>query len=277
MTLPLPVIDSVQLVVDVVAERANGVNAAFFNSIEAEWCQRVQQYIDLAGTPPTVAIWPAIHARKKSFLTLYLKPAIDSTQGNMLRNMRQHDLQVCPACGELGHPNTLDHFLPKDTYPHLCITPVNLFPMCDACQLAKGTKVGDAGSPRFFIHPYFDTFVAEQVIYLQIHAPFHAPTFTINIVDGLDPLCNSLIRSHIRELKIDERYVSYFRNQHRRLLRLVSKMRETGQNVLQTLTTFKEGATEPSLNTWEHVFYAAVINNPEMIDYLTNDALPPYL
>lgn len=277
MKLPIPTIDSVQLVIDVVAERANGVNAAFFNGIQQEWCQRVQQYIDSSGSPPTVTTWTSALARKTTFLNLYLAPAEHSVQGQMLRNMREHDLTVCPACGELGRPNTLDHYLPKDIYPQFCVTPVNLFPMCDACQLAKGTKVGDVQSPRFFVHPYFDAFVAEQVMRLEIHAPFDAPTFDLGIVDNLDQSNARLIRHHMRELEIGRRYASFFRNQHRRLLRLVGAMRVAGQDVQQTLTTFKHGTTEPSLNAWEHVFYSAVIDQPDLIDYLSNGQLPQYL
>ena len=277
MKLPMPTVDSVRLVKDLVAERANGVNAAFFNGIRQEWCQRVQQYIDAGGSPPTVTTWAAVQAKKNTFLNLYLTPAEDSVQGRMLRNMRLHDLTVCPACGELGRPNTLDHFLPKDRYPHFGVTPINLFPMCDACQLAKGTKVGDVQSPRFFIHPYFDAFVAEQVVRLEIYPPYDAPAFALGIVDGLDPASAHLVRSHMRELEIERRYASFFRNQHRRLLRLVGAMRKVNQDVRQTLATFKHGATEPSLNTWEHVFYAAVLDNPNLIDYLTNDQLPQYL
>ena len=224
-----------------------------------------------------VTTWAAVQAKKTSFLNLYLAPAENSVQGRMLRAMREHDLTVCPACGELGRPNTLDHYLPKNLYPHFCVTPVNLFPMCDACQLAKGVKVGDAQTPRFFIHPYFDAFVAEQVLRLEIYPPFDAPSFALRIVDDLDPPEARLVRTHIRELEIERRYSSFFRNQHRRLLRLVGAMRVAGQDVQQTLTTFKLGVTEPSLNAWEHVFYASVINNPDLIDYLTNAQLPQYL
>jgi hypothetical protein len=113
----MPAVDSLQLVTAVVAERANGVNASFFNGIEQEWRQRVQQYIDAAGSPAMVTTWAAAQARKTSFLSLYLAPAENSVQGRMLSAMRQHELTVCPACGELGRPNTLDHYLPKSLYP----------------------------------------------------------------------------------------------------------------------------------------------------------------
>ena len=277
MPLSLPTVDSIQLASDVVAERANGVNAAFFNGIQQEWCLRIKQYIDAGGSPPAVSTWTAIQVKKKSFLNLYASPAANSAQGQMLQAMRKHDLTICPSCGEPGRPNTLDHYLPKDIYPHFCVTPVNLFPMCDACQLAKGTKVGNVQSPRFFIHPYFDTFIAEQVLRLDIYAPYDTPTFTLRIAEGLDPISEHLLQCHVRELEIERRYSSFFRNQHRRLLRLVGAMRKAGQDVEQTLTTFTQGATEPSLNSWDHVFYSSVIGNPALINYLTNAQLPQYL
>lgn len=277
MTLSLPTVDCVQLASDVVAERADGVNAAFFNDIQQEWCLRIQQYIDAAGSPPAVSTSTAIQVKKKSFLNLYASPAANSAQGQMLQTMRKHDLTICPSCGELGRPNTLDHYLPKDIYPHFCVTPVNLFPMCDACQLEKGTKVGNVQSPRFFIHPHFDTFIAEQVLRLDIYAPYDTPTFALRIVEGLDPISEHLLQCHVRELEIERRYASFFRNQHRRLLRLVGAMRKAGQDVEQTLTTFTQGATEPSLNSWDHVFYSSVIGNPALINYLTNAQLPEYL
>jgi hypothetical protein len=86
-----------------------------------------------------------------------------------------------------------------------------------------------------------------------------------------------LIRNHVRELQIERRYASFFRNQHRRLLRLVGAMRSASLDVVQTLTTFKHGATEPSINAWDHVFYAEVVQNPNLIDYLTNGELPQNL
>lgn len=277
MKLPMPVFDNVQLVRDVVAERAGGVNAAFFKGIENEWAERVQQYIDHTGAPPAVGTWTAIEFKAKSFLNLYLSPANHSVQLPILKAMREHDLSVCPACGELGRPNTLDHYLPKGTYPHFCLTPVNLFPMCDACQLAKGVKVGNAESPRFFVHPYFDAFVDEQVLRLEIRPPFDAPSFTLGITPGLDVEQAKLIRAHIRELEIERRYATFFRNQYRRLLRLVNSMRASGQNVEQTLATFKEGVADPSRNTWEYVFYAAVLDSPAHLYYLANEPLPQYL
>ncbi len=277
MKLPMPAADNVQLVTEIVAERANGVNATFFKGIKDEWRERVRQYIEAAGLPPTVTTWAAIQPRTTSFLNLYLSPAENSVQRPLLKSMRDNDLSICPACGESGRPNTLDHYLPKQLYPHFSVTPVNLFPMCDACQNAKLDKVGNAQTPRFFIHPYFDTFVAAQVLHLEIQAPFNAPTFTLGVVEGLSPSETNLVRTHLRELGIEKRYAKFFRNEHRRLLRSVDRLRTTGQDVQQALASFRYRAEEPSLNAWEHVFYGAVLDNPDFIDYLTNAELPSYL
>ena len=147
MHLPAPTACSLQLVNDIVAERQHGRNAEFFSSIKEDWIERVRQYLDAEGAPNIVQEWSDIKDRKGSFLNLYLAPAENSTQGAILAKLRGHDLVSCPACGEPGRPNTLDHYLPKGKYPHFCITPHNLFPMCDACQGLKLDKTGDISDP----------------------------------------------------------------------------------------------------------------------------------
>ncbi|WP_457662049.1 hypothetical protein [Sinorhizobium medicae] len=166
-----PAIDSVALIDEVVAERQNGINKDFFNEMAIEWRQRVRAYLDNQGSPVMVEKWAAVELRKGTLLNLYKHPADGSAQGNALAQLRAHNLTICPACGEAGRPNTLDHFLPKGAYPHFAIVPHNLFPMCDACQGAKLEKTGDAEDPKFFIHPYYDRFSAPKLVSLTISPP----------------------------------------------------------------------------------------------------------
>jgi hypothetical protein len=276
MPLPAPTICSLKLVDDLVAERQNGINADFFAGIAADWRVRVQAYADARGSPALVQTWPEIAHKKGSFLNLYVSPAEGSSQGGMLQALRKHGLILCPACGEAGKPNTLDHYLPKGKYPHFCVTPLNLFPMCDACQAQKLEKTGDANDARFFLHPYFDVFIAEQVIAITIHPPFDAPTFDLLPASGLTPDQTKLVARHVRELAITQRYAHFFRGQHRRLLRLVQRMRVSGQDVVDTLETFRSGVEYPSKNGWEHVFYTAVLGTPDFVTYLREGQLPAY-
>lgn len=276
MLLPKPATCSLQLVDDVVAERQDGRNAGFFAGIAKEWRNRVQKYIDGKGSPEVVQTWPDIEHKKNSLLNLYLSPEKGSVQSNILAKMRCHSLNLCPACGESGRPNTLDHYLPKGKYPHFCLTPLNLFPMCDACQMIKKEKTGDAADPRFFIHPYFDVFVANQVLELSINPPFDAPTFDLGPVAGLSVQQHALVSRHLKELGIVPRYAHFFQNQHQRLLRLVQRLRESNLDVKTNLDIFRDMAAVPTKNSWDHVFYSAVLSNADMLDYLSNEDLPSF-
>jgi 5-methylcytosine-specific restriction endonuclease McrA len=277
MLLPRPEVDSVTLLDEVIEERQNGINARYFNGIAAEWRQRVRDYERFSGSPEHVPRWAAIEARRNTFLNLYASSE-GSAQGDVIARMRdEHELLNCPACGELGSPYTLDHYLPKGLYPHFCITPLNLFPMCDACQARKGSKTGDANSPRFFIHPYFDVFVGEQVLELTFLPPFDKPGFSLGCRAGLSADQARLVQSHIRELELEKRYRRYFKGQHRRLLKLVSKLKKSDQDVLVSLEGFRDSCAVSGANVWDHVFFAAVLANEGLMAYLRGNQLPAYL
>lgn len=277
MLLAKPTTCSLQLVDDVIAERQNGKNASFFNGIAIEWRDRVQAFIDAGGSPEIVQAWPHIEEKKNTLLNLYLSPACGSVQGSMLATMRAHSLSLCPACGEAGAPNTLDHYLPKGKYPHFCITPLNLFPMCDACQTAKKEKTMDKNDDRIFIHPYFDIFVADQVLSLSISPPFNTPVFDFVPVPELSIYQQGLVSRHIQELGIVSRYTHFFLNQHMRLLRLTQSLRDSGLDVVQNLTSFRSSAALPTKNAWEYVFYDAVLSNADMLEYLREHKLPSFV
>lgn len=277
MPLPLPGTDCLALIDAVVAERTKEPNKSFFQLIAAEWKVRVGVYIAHGGSPAQVQTWPAAEAKGGAFKNLYSHPAEGSVQGAMLEALRDHDLDICPACGSPTPPETLDHYLPKGRYPQFAITPVNLTPMCDPCQRRKKEKTGNAVSPRFFIHPYFDAFSLPQILQLEVAAPFATPTFSLTPHPDLTVEETALVTTHMRELQVARRYVRFFRNEHRRLLRNVSKMRSTGLVVVDNIAAWQEGHAHPTTNSWHHLFYDAVTRNTPLVDYLTNGDLPAFL
>ena len=276
--LKLPAVDDNEFVDAVVDERQAGRNAAYFNGIHSDWKVRVQSYVAAKGNPEVVKPWPGVAPHKKIFQNLYLSPQEDSVQKPILDALRSRTLQLCPACGEDGTPNTLDHYLPKETYPEFSITPANLFPMCDVCQGEKGTKTVNAGNERLFLHPYFDQFADEQVVALVIGRPFDAPTtIAIEPHPGLDAAQSALVSRHLEELDIARRYHRFFRNEYLRLLRLVQRTREQGQDVRQNLELFRDYALSKSTNAWQHVLYAGVLADAELMAYLETGQLPDFL
>lgn len=273
MTLDRPPVCSVTLLANVVAERQAGVNAALFTGWAAEWRQRVETYLQNGGSPDQVPTWPQIAPHAGTFQRLYTHARPGSAQRAVLDQLRDHGLDLCPACGEAGVPQTLDHYLPKGKYPEFSIEPANLFPMCDACQSAKKEKTGTVAG-RYFIHPYFDTFSRPQIVNLSITPPYESPGFLLAPHPELTDVEVVLVGTHLRELDIHERYVVFFRNEHRRLLRNVSRMRANGQDVIQSLGGFMAGFADPTPNSWQYVFYDGVLGNPDLRRYLTAEQLP---
>lgn len=276
--LPLPENCSLALMDSIVAERANGRNADYFAGISAEWRRRIENYIVEAGNPETVPNWPDIHVHRTRFHTLYKSPQEHHSQYPILKGLRDRRYQFCPSCGEEGSPSTIDHYLPKENYPHFSVTPVNLTPMCDACQTAKGEETLDDYGRRIFLHPYFDEFLNSQVVRLTIGRPFRAPEdFALEPVEGLDPASAGLVRRHIRGLNMDERYGAFFRDEYLRLLRLSQEARDEGLDIAQDIPTFLRLYRKKAVNLWPHIFYTAVAADDELIEYLRNGELPENL
>lgn len=276
--LPLPGTCSLALMDAVVAERANGRNAEYFSGISAEWRHRIENYIVEAGNPETVPTWPAIHDHRTQFHTLYNTPQEHHSQYPILKGLRDRRYQFCPSCGEEGSPSTIDHYLPKENYPHFSVTPVNLTPMCDACQTAKGEETLDENGRRIFLHPYFDEFLNAQVVRLTIGRPFSAPEdFALEPVEGLDPDVAGLVRRHIRGLHMDERYGAFFRDEYIRLLRLSQEARDENLDIAEDIPTFLRLYRKKAVNLWPHIFYTAVAADDELIEYLRNGDLPENL
>lgn len=277
MRLTKPDFCSMQMLDKAIQERQNGINRAYFNSISAEWRSRVSVYVTHGGTPNLVPTWPEIEAHKVKFLNLYDSPAEESSQGIMLKSLRdEHLLRICPACGNIGFPTTLDHYLPKAKYPHFSITPANLSPMCTKCQGLKGEKTGNKNEPQFFIHPYFHKFTEFQILTLKISPPFNQPSFILSPHPRWTGWRLKLITSHMRELEIEKRYVNFFKAENIRLIRHSSIRRRKGQDVFDAIESKCEELEYPTKNSWEYIFYLSVLENEEFINYLSNEELPEY-
>lgn len=276
--LPLPQPCSLALVDTLVAERAGGPNAGYFNGLAAEWRERVEQYLSERGNPQSIPAWPEIMAHRKRFITLYNSPGENSSQRAVLNGLRERKLQFCPSCGEEGAPNTLDHYLPKQAFPHFAVTPANLIPMCDTCQLIKGAATLDDDGNRIFLHPYYDDFLMSQVVRLVIGHPYEAPEdFVLEADLELPDYLRALVQRHIDGLELQRRYGAFFRDQYINLLRLTQEVRAVGRDIRDDIPTFKRLHELKAVNLWPHIFYAAVTDDDDLLEYLGTGDLPEFL
>ena len=206
--LESPSTDDALFIDSLVAQNQTGENAAYFLQIKDVWKARVQAYIAANGDPSLLKPWPEIAKTRNIFESLYSsQPLVNSAQKPILDSLRTKKLQFCPACGEDGTPNTLDHYLPKNKYPEFAVTSRNLFPMCDICQGKKGSKTVNAADKRLFVHPYFDDFAELSVVRLVIGRPLESPnSFSIEPHPDLTAEQLALISRHLEELGISSRY-----------------------------------------------------------------------
>ncbi len=276
--LPLPETCSLELADAILNERAKGRNADYFKNIYEEWRKRIEVYLADHGNPETVPRWPAINENSTPLLTLYKAPKQQNSQYPVLKSIRNGKLQFCPSCGEEGSPRTIDHYLPKEIYPHFCVTPANLTPMCDACQTAKGTKTLDKHGRRIFLHPYFDDFLTSQVVRLIVGRPFNAPEdFELVPIDDLEPAQAALVWRHIDGLNMQERYGAFFRDEYIRLLHLSQEARDQGLDIVDDIPVFLRLHRKKALNLWPYIFYTAVMADNELLDYLRKGDLPEHI
>jgi hypothetical protein len=64
------------------------------------------------------------------------------------------DDDTCPYCGQRT-AETVDHYVPQESFSALNVTPTNLVPACFDCNRLKGKYKPDANDPAI-LHPYFD-------------------------------------------------------------------------------------------------------------------------
>lgn len=274
--------DSVDIVRLTIEER--GRYRAFYEKIKDDLLERVRVYADVGGDPAQLEAFSISEytedeeeakARKKSLIGLY-EPIKGKYPYEQLEKLRKKNgLVICPSCGELGRPRTLDHYLPKDKFPELSFTLVNLTPMCDWCQGEKGAKYIDNGK-KIFIHPYFDN-VNEPLIQLRFSPPYITPLVAVETVDDLQADMDALVKRHLAGVDFSNRYLEYFRTAYLSVLRAAQACRSNGAGGVRkgiVLLSIIENAKGP--NSWDAILYRSVLADNALMDYLENGSLPEY-
>jgi hypothetical protein len=279
LNIPQLVPDEDAFIDSVVEQRTVEPNKTYFNNYAGNWKLRVSEYLDNLGNPENIIDSTITTISDKNrFINLYGSKDDNYIQKPIIDSLRERELQFCPSCGEDGTPNTLDHYLPKKPYPEFSILSKNLFPMCDICQGEKGVKTVDDNGDKIFIHPYYDGFAENQIIELKISVPYQSPTnFKIEAVSGLSIDQQSLVNRHITELNLQQRYSKYFKNQYMRLLKLVSGIRGRNANVKDSIINFHDMEQMKATNSWGHIFYAGVLADNDLLEYLETGKLPDFL
>jgi hypothetical protein len=101
---------------------------------------------------------------KDDLLTLYSYQSsiIVAVRENIRKLQIRTIITTCQNC-TIDTANTLDHLLPKSTYPEFVVNPRNLFPCCSTCNSYKLDSIA-VNSEQKFLNLYLDELPNNQYL-----------------------------------------------------------------------------------------------------------------
>jgi 5-methylcytosine-specific restriction endonuclease McrA len=165
----------------------------------------------------------------------------------------------CPLCGR-GTVYTLDHHLPKTTYPDLSITPLNLVPSCQDCNKNK-TQTAPTTAAEETLHPYFDNI--DDEVWLQARMIEDAPASIFFFVApplSWSATMVSRVRNHFKIYRLGELYASVAAEElsNIRGSLITLRTRSGDQSVRGYLSSIVSSYRLRRRNTWQAAAYSAM-------------------
>jgi hypothetical protein len=204
--LPEPGIDAL-IQFDKIANEKRGQVSARLGRLRKRIASAYATYIANTTALHTITSAGITGVREKALLHAYSSPTATMrlTRDELLYPDLE-DFDECPYCG-INDPKTLDHYLPKESYPEFAVYPPNLIPICHVCNSHyKGTQFLDNGA-RLFLHSYFDKFPdfdffgVQVTIKQEIHLHFASRN------DPANPDFSVLFGKHFAKLGLEERFI----------------------------------------------------------------------
>jgi 5-methylcytosine-specific restriction endonuclease McrA len=127
--------------------------------------QRSAIYADLAASAALYLLEDddCVHVTGTELSDLYSRVLRDGGERAAYDRIRQAARYGrCALCAQRD-AKTLDHYLPRESFPEFAILPINLVPCCYECNNAKGTHSPTGYDDQFF-HPYFDNWDDFQIL-----------------------------------------------------------------------------------------------------------------
>ncbi|WP_157531406.1 MULTISPECIES: HNH endonuclease [unclassified Kitasatospora] len=165
----------------------------------------------------------------------------------------------CPFCGH-GIVRQLDHYLPKASYPALCVTPLNLIPVCKDCNEIKKSFVATS-IESLLIHPYYDRIDDVRWLNARVqHATEPTLEFFVEPPGTWDQIITERVEHHFERFELGRVFGTQAN-------RLVSDILYGVKNLLWAagsdavhayLLGEAETRFESRINGWEGVTFAAL-------------------
>ncbi|PTR35369.1 hypothetical protein C8J98_101634 [Luteibacter sp. OK325] len=179
---------------------------------------------------------------------------------------------VCPVCGSACSA-TVDHFLPKSSWPAFAFFSPNLIPACDQCNRKKGEIYSGTSPDERTIHPYFDSFLNQRLAIIQFIPPYSIPVLRLIPHPSLTDATLTTVEWHLENVvrktsicaTLGERWTNMARDPKIVLegLKYGATMHDALKGKLESLDS-----TYGTPNNWESMLVAGILDDPQAIQYL---------
>lgn len=173
---------------------------------------------------------------------------------------------ICPLCNQRT-VTTLDHVLPKTSYPIFAVTPFNLIPACADCNKIKDTYQ-PSRSEEEIIHPYYDDISNNQYLYASVRQ--ETPPSIIFYINLSEPpiIIEKRLQKHFSLFELNELYTSNAAEELSNISYRLSKLFDTGgrESVIEYLKDEFESRYENNKNSWQTAMYKTLYENDWFCD-----------
>ncbi|MEV6314275.1 hypothetical protein [Streptomyces sp. NPDC051776] len=174
---------------------------------------------------------------------------------------------LCALCGH-GAADTLDHQMPKDSFPLLSVVPVNLVPACSRCNHQKREQAPTYAGDQT-LHPYFDGDVHDHLwLFARITGPPKPSViFYVDPPADMPPTFAARARHHFAALDLSGLYNSQIGNELRSLGMSLAKhplLPAELRGHLQETAEIK--AAVEGRNSWKAALYRGLVDSTWYVD-----------
>jgi hypothetical protein len=179
------------------------------------------------------------------------------------------DIQVntinttCQYC-TLNSVDTLDHFIPKESFPEFSVNPLNLFPCCPECNYKK-SNISFINSEAQFLNLYLDELPDKKYLRAEFEFTDGIPliTFSLYNPDNIEEPLYKIICNHYRRLNLLERMRERSREIITELIRTIKTYYMLNSNIEKVKKAIKDEEQENKeaygYNYWKSVLRLSLI------------------
>ncbi|MBD3831754.1 MAG: hypothetical protein IE910_00160 [Brevundimonas sp.] len=235
------------------------------------WQKAYRAYRRSLGNPFKVV---PFKKSRKFHLTLY--KIYDQTKyTKVIADIRKLALSTCPMCGAAG-VGTVDHYLPRETYPEFSVFTPNLVPACGTCNSkAKRTTVSGPSPGQRFLHPYFNKIVGRDLWQVRFHITDTAVTFSAEPLPTLSASTARRVQWHLENVLEDQfqnlmgsNWADHARGLNKALARQGLPTMTAAFVRSETADRLSYEETGDKHNSWVAAFYRGILNDPHAIAWM---------